>query len=97
MSNKIKGYCDVCTSGPTYLYDVILKDESGIGNYCETCILNNPHVKLVDSSDPKHILSIQSLHDAMADCSCGWHYAATGERTITEIEIMWNKHWNRPK
>ena len=47
MNNKIKGYCDVCGNGLCYVYKVILKDESGIGEYCETCVLNNPHVKLI--------------------------------------------------
>lgn len=40
----------------------------------------------------EHKLTIKSLHDAMADCTCGWHYAATGARTRAEIEEEYRKH-----
>ena len=42
----------------------------------------------------KHELKIVSLHDAQADCVCGRHYAATGERTKQEIEAEYKKHYS---
>ena len=42
---KRKGYCDVC-GAHAYIFPVILKDESGTGEYCETCVLNNPRIGL---------------------------------------------------
>lgn len=40
----------------------------------------------------EHELKIKSLHDAMADCTCGWHYVGTGERTREEIEKLYWQH-----
>ena len=34
-------------------------------------------------------LKIISLHDAKAECSCGWYYSFTGEMTAREIK---NQH-----
>lgn len=43
-----------------------------------------------------HLLKIVSLHDAMADCSCGgWHYAYAGQKTRQEIRSEWRKHIRR--
>lgn len=39
-----------------------------------------------------HVLTIKSLHEAMADCSCGWHYVFTGEMTREQITVEYNKH-----
>lgn len=41
----------------------------------------------------KHKLTILSLHDSQAECSCGWHYCFTGEKTKEEIENVWRKHF----
>lgn len=48
---KHKGYCDVCGNGPVYIFPVILKDESGTGEYCEICVLNNSHVRMIPAED----------------------------------------------
>ena len=40
----------------------------------------------------KHELRIISLHDAKADCKCGWHYVFTGEKTKQEIREEFEKH-----
>ena len=40
----------------------------------------------------KHTLKIKSLYDAMAECSCGWHYVFTGERTSDQIKDEYYKH-----
>lgn len=40
----------------------------------------------------EHELKIKSLHDAMADCVCGWHYVFTGERTKEQIEEVYKSH-----
>jgi len=45
----------------------------------------------------EHELSIKSLHDAIADCSCGWHYAYTGGLTAANIEAEHAKHLIRVK
>ena len=37
-------------------------------------------------------LEIKSLHDAQADCTCGWSCAFTGEMTRGEIISEWLKH-----
>jgi hypothetical protein len=37
-------------------------------------------------------LIIKSLHDAMAECPCGWWFASTGERSKAEIKKEFNKH-----
>ena len=39
-----------------------------------------------------HELKITSLHDAKADCKCGWHYVFTGEKTKQEIREEFEKH-----
>lgn len=41
---------------------------------------------------PKHKLIIKSLNDAQADCACGWHYVATGERKLGDITKEYKKH-----
>lgn len=38
-----------------------------------------------------HQLTIHSLHDAQADCTCGFHYVLTGEATKQEIIDMHNR------
>jgi len=40
----------------------------------------------------KHQLFIKSLHDAQADCKCGWHYVYTGAMSKDEITIEYLKH-----
>lgn len=44
-----------------------------------------------------HKLIIKSLHDAQAECPCGWHYIYTGERTKQEIEHEYAKHLPKRK
>ena len=39
-----------------------------------------------------HNLEIDSLHDAMAHCKCGWSIACTGERTAKELRAEYQKH-----
>ena len=39
-----------------------------------------------------HKLEIRSLHDAHAECVCGWHYVGTGERTVKEIKQLYSNH-----
>jgi hypothetical protein len=47
---------------------------------------------LVDP-EPQHTLTILSLHDARAECSCGnWHYCATGEMTEQHIREEHHRH-----
>jgi hypothetical protein len=41
----------------------------------------------------EHQLKITSLHDALAECSCGgWSMASTGARTKDEIETEHERH-----
>ena len=40
----------------------------------------------------KHELKIVSLHDAQAECSCGWNMTCTGEMTKEEIEASYETH-----
>lgn len=43
----------------------------------------------------KHKLTIMSLHDAQAECSCGWYFVSTGEKTKEEIQEEYVKHITR--
>lgn len=38
----------------------------------------------------KHKLNIISLNDAQAECSCGWYFCATGQRTKERIIMIHN-------
>lgn len=40
----------------------------------------------------RHMLNIISLHDAQAECPCGWSYVHTGALTKEQIEEEWYKH-----
>lgn len=41
----------------------------------------------------QHTLKINSLHDGMAECSCGgWHYIGIGEKSREEIQEWHDKH-----
>jgi hypothetical protein len=43
----------------------------------------------------KHKLMIKSLHDAQAECPCGWYFLSTGEKTKEEIYEEYVKHITR--
>lgn len=48
----------------------------------------------------KHELIIHSLHDAQAECPCGWSFVGTGQKTKEEIKEEWKRHLkkrNAPK
>lgn len=40
----------------------------------------------------KHELKINSLHDGIAQCVCGWSIACTGERTRAYLRAEYQKH-----
>jgi hypothetical protein len=42
-----------------------------------------------------HKLMIKSLHDAQAECFCGWYFVSTGEKTKEEIHEEYEKHITR--
>ncbi len=44
------------------------------------------------TNDAKHVLNIISLHDAKAECSCGWYFMAPGPRTREEIIYLHDAH-----
>lgn len=48
MTKKIIDYCDVCERKKE-LQEVILNDDAGRAFYCDDCVKNNPHVKLINN------------------------------------------------
>ena len=45
----------------------------------------------------EHELKIDSIHDAMAHCRCGWSITCTGERKADELRAEYRKHLVRAR
>lgn len=92
------------SGGDGYIYDIydVAPDDVEFndpvdGGLCTSNIKNaiemafNQTIQVVD----KHILKIISLHDAMAECSCGWNMSFTGKMTREQIQSEHLKHVNQ--
>ena len=51
--------------------------------------------RMIQRRELNHTLKVISLHDAQAECSCGWMYGFTGELSNEQIVVEWEKHLTR--